>query len=163
MIEILYTNAQSICNKKNELELVVYDNEPDLVLITETWCHKDRLDITDAFLKIDGYEIVSELRRDRNDTVLGRGGGILVYKKIGLDVFINDDNSSFNQFCSFDIMNGNEKLTFYVIYHSPNSSKENTSELCQLLEKTKENNFNVLIGDFNLPDIDWNNSTAGPK
>ena len=163
MIEILYTNAQSICNKKNELELVVYDNEPDLVLITETWCHKDRLDITDAFLEIDGYEIVSELRQDRNDTVLGRGGGILVYKKIGLDVFINDDNSSFNQFCSFDIMNGNEKLTFYVIYHSPNSSKENTSELCQLLEKTKENNFNVLIGDFNLPDIDWNNSTAGPK
>jgi hypothetical protein len=43
---ILYTNAQSIINKVNELSVVVADLEPDLILVTETWCNDS---ITNAY------------------------------------------------------------------------------------------------------------------
>jgi hypothetical protein len=69
---ILYLNAQSIVNKVNELGVVVADLEPDLILITETWCNST---ITDAYLSINGYEIQQDLRKDRRDTCDGRGEG----------------------------------------------------------------------------------------
>ena len=65
-MSILYTNAQSIVNKINELRSVVYDMKPDLVLIDESWTHKK---ITKAYLNIDGYDLCS--RVDREDTTDG--------------------------------------------------------------------------------------------
>jgi hypothetical protein len=51
---ILYLNAQSLVNKINELNVVAADLEPDLIMITETWCNNI---ISDAYLNIKGYEI----------------------------------------------------------------------------------------------------------
>ena len=73
-IQILYTNAQSICNKMDELKAHIVDLSPDIIMITESWTHSG---ITNAFLTIDGYTIVE--RHDRQDTTDGRGGGLLVY------------------------------------------------------------------------------------
>jgi hypothetical protein len=69
---ILYANAQSIVSKINDLTATAAVVEPDLILLTETWCHKD---INNAFLSLPGYELMDELRRDRDDTREGRGGG----------------------------------------------------------------------------------------
>jgi hypothetical protein len=48
-------------------------------------------------------------------------------------------------------------LTINLIYRSPNSNNENLDKLCNVLENSKENEFNLFIGDFNMPDIDWKN------
>ena len=52
-----------------------------------------------------------------------------------------------------------EKDTFLIggVYRSPQSSTENNDLLLDLLQKAKGANFsNILImGDFNLPDINW--------
>ena len=50
-LDIIYTNAQSIDNKIDELRSTVCDLNPDLVLIDESWTNKD---ITKAHLGIDG-------------------------------------------------------------------------------------------------------------
>ena len=68
-MSILYTNAQSIVNKINELRSVVVTIKPDIILINETWTHQD---ITNAYLHIKGYELSA--RKDRTDTQDGRGG-----------------------------------------------------------------------------------------
>ena len=75
-LKILYTNAQSVQNKVNELCGVASDLEPDIILLTETWCNTN---ISNSQLKVPGYDMITELRQDRVDTQQGIGGGLLVY------------------------------------------------------------------------------------
>jgi hypothetical protein len=49
-------------------------------------------------------------------------------------------------------MMGNS-LNFVLTYRSPSTREENTIELCNLLPGFEHNM--VLIGDINMPDIDW--------
>ena len=69
--------------KVGELSCVADMLKPDIILVTESWCNGD---ITDAYLSIDGYELIPDLRMDRENTAGGRGGGLLVYAKNGLKV-----------------------------------------------------------------------------
>jgi hypothetical protein len=116
---ILYLNAQSIAGKINELGATAAELEPDLILITESWCNEN---VTNAFLSISGYELQHDLRRDRTDTKDGRGGGLLVYSKQGLKILASDNQNDFNQYCKFDV----HDTTLYLVYRPPNSSQQNT-------------------------------------
>ena len=70
-MNILYLNAQSIVKKVDELGCVSELLKPDLILVTKSWCNEDR---TNAYLTIHGYELVPDLRMDRDNTARGRGG-----------------------------------------------------------------------------------------
>jgi hypothetical protein len=87
---------------------------PDIILVTESWCHSE---ISNAFLAIDGYEIQPDLRMDREDTAGGRGGGLLVYGKSGLTILKLDKEVELQQYCVFKVSD----VTFYLIYRSPNA------------------------------------------
>ena len=78
-----YTNAQSIGSKLGELAAVTQDLEPDIILLTETWCNST---ITNASLTLENYNLESDLRHDRNDTTAGIGGGLLVYSRKDLRI-----------------------------------------------------------------------------
>ena len=143
---VLYLNSQSIVNKINELGCVTSDLEPDLVLVTETWCNSD---VNNAYLDIPGYELLPDLRMDRCDTDRGRGGGLLVYAKRGLQVLSCDSGADFVQHCKFVTCG----VTFYLIYRSPNSPVAELTKLAELIRHAEKNC--VIIGDFNLPQIDW--------
>ncbi len=67
----------------NDLLCVAGSLNPDIIMITESWCNSD---VSDAFLLIDGYELQLDLRADREDPAQGRGGGLLVYAKSGMKV-----------------------------------------------------------------------------
>ena len=70
-LKLMYSNMQSMNNKMGELRAVVDMEKPDIIALTETWTNEC---ISDAFLSLDGYDMVE--RRDRTDTAGGRGGGI---------------------------------------------------------------------------------------
>ena len=65
-------NARSILNKKNELDIMVYEIKPHIIGITESWANND---ITDAELGLEGYVMF------RKDRMGRRGGGVLLYIK----------------------------------------------------------------------------------
>jgi len=44
-------------NKINDLQILINDSDPDLILITETWCNED---ISNAMLNVTGYFIEPE-------------------------------------------------------------------------------------------------------
>ena len=157
----LYFNAQSLASKLDELSASVVINNPDIIIITETWCN---FNIADSILTINGYFIEPNLRIDRLDTANGIGGGILVYLRTGLKVLCLDNNSDFNQFCQFKLISNNasETLTFTVIYRSPNSSKQNTEKLCDIIN-CLSGEKNIIIGDFNFPLVDWTHNLADSK
>ncbi len=60
----MYTNAQRVIGKVNELACTVSDLNPDLILLTETWCNNE---ITNAYLTIPGFEVQTDLRVDRSN------------------------------------------------------------------------------------------------
>ena len=154
-MNILYLNARSINRKLNDLELLASDKKPDLILITETWLNDST---PNSILNIPNYYIDSELRIDRSDTLNGIGGGLLVYVRIGLTVLSCDNKSAFNQYCNFKLLNDDNSTNFNVtlFYRSPNSTSANTELLCDIIDNLNENELNVLVGDFNMPEIDWN-------
>ena len=158
---VLYTNARSISSKLSDLSTLISEHDPDLILITESWCNKDT---TNAFLNVPGYYIDPDLRLDRIDTANGIGGGLLVYIKDGLDVLPIDNTSNFNQYKQFAVKSSNNctnDLNITLIYRSPNSSSDNTKLLCDIIEHSPKNG--LIIGDFNLPKIDWNTGIGDSK
>ena len=54
-----------------------------------------------------------------------------------------------------------EEVSLHVVYRSPNSIKENDDALCKWFKEMA--GINILIGDFNLPDVDWQNGKAGSR
>ena len=125
--------------KVDELAGVAVTLQPDIILISESWCNSE---ISDAHLSVDGYEVQPDLRVDRQDTAQGRGGGLLVYVRNGLKVLTCDRNISFHQYCKFSVAD----VTLYLIYRSPNAPAQSILELEQLVRAAEKNS--VLIGDF---------------
>jgi len=132
--------------------VIAADLVPDIIVLTETWCKED---VTNAFLDVPGYELQADLRRDREDTANGVGGGLLVYARQGLVVLPGDDLGNFNQYTNFKIMTGNEILHFILLYRPPSAGQSSIDNLTNLLSNVKDNTGTILIGDFNLPEIDW--------
>ena len=152
-------------NKINDLQILINDSDPDLILITETWCNED---ISNAMLNVTGYFIEPELRLDRTDTMNGIGGGLLVYAKENLVVKPVQIDNDFNMFRRFEVLRSESKdderfetkpnLTITLVYRPPRSRTENINELCKLFRNSGDNS--ILIGDFNFPMINWDELTS---
>ena len=71
-IHVLLINARSVVNKIIQMRVLVYKYNPDIVLITESWC---TVNITDSSLYVTGYDL---FRKDRYTSM---GGGCLAYVK----------------------------------------------------------------------------------
>jgi hypothetical protein len=111
--------------------------------------------VADAALSLAEYNLETDLRRDRNDTNGGIGGGLLVYTRNEIRILPCDsyNDNEFNQFCSFRISTPGEQLNLILAYRPPSSPYMNTAALCDLLKKL--NNNCILIGDINMPGINW--------
>ena len=130
------------------------DKNPDIILITESWCNPD---IDNAFLSIDGYELQTELRIDRGDTKRGRGGGLLTYVKSGLQVMKMDLECQYVQCSKFKIRD----IVVYLLYRSPNAQPEAMAELTHLVKNAEKSS--IIFGDFNLPEINWESGTTAAR
>ena len=155
-VKVMFTNCQSVVNKICELRALVALENPDVVALTETWTNEN---IDNGYLQIVDYEII--VRKDRVDTDRGRGGGLLVYVRKSIDALNTDINTEFNQCASISIKCKSEDVNIHVIYRSPNSNKSNDDALNNWVKELR--GTNVLIGDFNFPDIDWANGTSGSR
>ena len=154
VVNILYTNAQSIVNKIDELKIHVSELKPDIILICEAWTHEE---ITNAYLHIDGYSL--ESRVDRKDTTDGRGGGLLAYFKLGMKPLPIDDVilESFNQCLGLKIpWNKSDVISLMLAYRTHKRSGDDNSNTLRLCEAVKSlSGSSLVIGDINLPGIDW--------
>ena len=114
-------------------------------------------------INIDGYYIDNDLRKDRNDTALGRGGGLIVYVRNDVTVNSISEGNDFNQYCKFSVkLNAKCRPLFVtLIYRSPNATSENTLKLANLIEKSERNS--LMIGDFNLPNLCLASMTSDAK
>lgn len=75
-LKCVYTNARSMGNKQEELEVIVCQANYDLVAITESWWDHSH----DCSAVMDGYKLFRMERQGRN------GGGVVLYIKDCFDV-----------------------------------------------------------------------------
>ena len=153
-------NAQSLNNKLNEFKLLVNERKPDIISITESWAKETT---TDSIFALQGYTMY------RDDKKSGPGGGALLYvnEKIEQRVCKVLNTMPFeNSTWCWIISKGGSKILVGSVYRSPNSSGGNDELLNQVLLKANEvagGNRLVILGDFNLPNIDWINDELRPN
>ena len=66
-INIYYTNADSLIKKKDELDIVIQERNPDMIVITEVYPKTSKsTDISESELVIKGYAMIqSETRKKK--------------------------------------------------------------------------------------------------
>ena len=87
-----------------------------------------------------------------------QGRGILVYINENIDYSLSTNNSSFCENLFLKIKIGRNIINFGVLHRSPNSTKEKNHQLKNLianLNETQSNDPTLIVGDTNLPQIDW--------
>jgi hypothetical protein len=83
-----------------------------------------------VYLKLPGYDLQPELRKDRSDMAIGRG--LLVDVKDGLGILPVDNILAVGQcwlYCSLKFSDGQGGINFSLMYRSPNNAPETTNIL----------------------------------
>ena len=154
-IHCIYTNAQSLYNKLSELRQRCHA-ETKLIAITESWLSPS---ITDGEIFIPNMNI---FRADRPNE---RGGGVALYLHSSFQANVLSDpvldKSTDTLWCSVNLAN-HDKWLIGVIYRPPNSDPSRDSSLLDALERALSLRYThvLLMGDFNLPQIDFTSSAV---
>jgi len=151
-LNILYTNAQSVRNKMDELRATAIELNPCMIGITESWTNNQT---EQCLLIIPGY--APPIRQDRVDTSDGRGGGVLLYLREDLSYVEIHPSTQFTNsvWISLSVRN-NHHVTVGVVYRSPNSDTDNNENLVKLVDEMCSRGQQIIVmGDFNYPNIDW--------
>jgi len=150
-LKVLYSNVDSLINKRTELLHVMEDGDFDLIVFTEV-LPKNCKSIQECELYIDNYDLFIRS--------LSSGRGVAIYVKSSLKANLVDDLTE-DEFiesvwCRIKLVN-TDSLLVGAIYRSPSSSEDNNRRLNELLIRaTSVNDSHLLVaGDFNFKDIDW--------
>ena len=129
--------------KLSSFQTFIYSHEYDIIAITETWLTKNIFD--NEILPIN-YTIY---RNDRGS----RGGGVLfaVWDNIISKVLPSPTNVEMLTL-EVEVL---QKIVISVVYLPPNPSLLLIQSLSSHLFQFQGSRNIVLLGDFNLPDINW--------
>ena len=165
-LNIFYTNASGLINKLDELKIILSKSpDIDIICISETHLNSD---ILDSELNINGYEFFRkdrdfdiELESANDPTDVSGGGGSIIYFKESIHVLLDDDFYKIApDSLAVKLISDMGEIYIACIYRSMNLSKSKNNELLSCLTKlcNEKNVFEtLLVGDFNLPDISWEN------
>lgn len=133
--------------------------KPQIIGLTEIKAKNQIYEVSDTEFEINNFDMFMNNKPKR---------GIIMYfdKKLNARECSELNNSQFDEslWCSYK---GAQDETVLVgcIYHSPNSSEENTKLLFNLLKHEEISKYNkiLIMGDFNYPDIKWDGSWSGER
>ena len=150
-------------NKRHELLVMIEKNNPDVICITEVIPKKLRIKVQPSELKIDGFDCFSNIQNNIEDV---RGTVLYVreqYKAQQLILPKKQAEVAETVWCEIPLI-GSDKFLIGGIYRSPNSTAENNTALNELLiDITNKRTHVLLMGDFNLPEINWEELSAPGK
>ncbi len=149
----MYTNADSLPNKIDELMGLIDIHKPDIIAITEVKPKNLKQSLTKPNLKLDSYEILPH-----QNCFADGGRGVCIYIHESLAGNYREITSTWSgESVWIKIINTHNKITkFGCIYRSPNADTTTNEALCQDFRSLANENIDtVIIGDFNFPEIDW--------
>ncbi|GAB0182550.1 hypothetical protein GRJ2_000720300 [Grus japonensis] len=151
-LKCFYTNACSMRNKREELEAFAQSQCYDATGISETWWEES----CDWCAVMDGYRL---FRRDRQGR---RCWGVGLYGTEGLDCTeLSVGNDTVGSLWVRIKGQANKGDVIVGVYYRPPSQDDATDELFfKELREASRSTALVFIGDFNLPDVNWEHHTA---
>jgi hypothetical protein len=150
----MYSNVDSLLNKRNELTARIAEESPDIIALTEIYPNNfDHSGLDRCELNIDGFEMyLGESGIDSNR-------GVILYIKSSLGPQSCDSltNHPFRESVWADITFRGDKLLLGCVYRSPNCTEECNQRLTDLITTASELNYKymLIMGDFNMRAIDW--------
>lgn len=137
-------------NKSDHLESIILGYQPHIVVITETWLHEG-IDDEDVFPPL--YRV---FRRDRST----RGGGVAVLVKHGIDTsFLTQIER--HESLALKLSCFGRSFLVIAVYRAPNSPPQFLRELSDFMNDFHHDRI-LLIGDLNLPSINWDKPFLNP-
>uniref|UniRef100_A0A0X3PRH0 Endonuclease/exonuclease/phosphatase domain-containing protein n=1 Tax=Schistocephalus solidus TaxID=70667 RepID=A0A0X3PRH0_SCHSO len=149
----MYTNAQSILSKLDELKIHICDLSPDIISVTETWLSQH---VDDREVNMAGYQLFRKDRKER------KGGGVLTYVKSEITVLDKTYKlapTSEAIWLSVKVP-GTSSLDVLTVYRPPRRDPVADAYLLEELEKIATRLDILIMGDFNAPHIDWSLTCA---
>ena len=161
-LKCLYTNADQLMNKMEDLRSMIADDLPDIMIITEVIPKAQKHAISEALLNVDGFQKFTNFSfTEENLGASGRRGVVIyVNDKLETEIINIDTNHEDNLWVKVNLRN-QDSLLCGCIYRTPAKEREKvietTTQVCNMVTKAVgRNDTHVLIcGDFNYPEIDW--------
>ncbi|RLC07615.1 MAG: hypothetical protein DRI57_25640, partial [Deltaproteobacteria bacterium] len=150
----MYTNADSLLNKRRYLDDHIKASQPDVIGITESVPKNVKDQINEVEFTVEGYDMFTNLKCG--------GRGICLYTRKELRASPGDiPESKQAVWCEIRLQN-QDKLLIGCVYRSPNSTSEENKQTNSLLDKGTEakNSHVLLMGDFNHPEINWKETSC---
>ncbi len=160
-IKVMYTNADMLMNKRNELRERANLEWPEIIGINEVkYKNPTGKDIqSKAFeMENDKYEMFKNNLEEKEP---GRGQLIYVDKRLNAERLTLKTPAE--EVLAVQIKRGNgENLIVALFYRSPSSQKENNKKIRQEINELceKYNTEIVMMGDFNYKEINWEEDTG---
>ena len=150
-------------NKRDDLDMAVSNDEPDMVFITEVIPKAQTLPLDPAVLALQGYTLFTNF--DPCESHLGSSGtrGICAYVRESISASeVSFPRTQFKEQLWIQVkMKGNDVLMVGCIYRSPSGdpylSVEHLTDLLRLVCLQNPSHL-CIVGDFNMPQIDWRNN-----
>ena len=166
-LRVLNVNCCKISNKVAEFHAALQYIKPDIVMGTESWLTgikpgknptTDSIANSEIFPK--DYEV---FRNDRNSF----GGGVFILTHKSLTVEEKPELCSNCEINWVKIKLQNLKDLFVGVFYMPHRNMQDALELQKSLnlltsDGSKDRNI-IIAGDFNCPDINWDDNTIKPN
>ena len=152
-LNVFYCNARSIKNKLELLYDIIYHRKYDIICISETWLG---IDFSDGLLDPEG--VFNIYRTDRDSNFACGGVLILVNKRLSsFPVACDDSSLETIEIVACNIKCGKDCCFIIAcVYISPNIKFEQLIKAIAVFETLCGRAIRcILIGDFNLPGINW--------
>ena len=157
----MYANADCLSNKLNELKSVIdsYITHPHLIGVCEIKTKNFRIAPSTTEFSLPGYSLFNS----NVDTQNWRGASLYIsYILTATPIVLRDE------FCesvwATMPLTGSDKLLIGCIYRSPTQQGDvNNARLCNMLLRAsdmKDVSHVLIMGDFNLPLINWSCRTC---
>ena len=157
---MIYTNADQLTNKRDELCMFVAHRKPDIILVTEVIAKAQVNPIAPALLAIHDYTLHTNF--DLSQRNLGSSGvrGIAVYVHHSLhatEVSVGLADYREQLWLMMPLATP-DRLLIGCLYRSPSGDGARSVEmLADILSHAVSAGYShlVIAGDFNLPMVDW--------
>ncbi len=157
-LKCLYTNADQFFNKIFELKARINTFQPDIIAITEVKAKNPKTHYNLAEFTLHGYTMFS---LNLSETA---GRGIIIYTKENLKATEVTLTNTYSEILLVKITyNISKTLHFGCVYRSESGSEDNNLNLLKAIREVCElhGDMTVIVGNFNLPHINWENWSTG--
>lgn len=151
-ISLIYFNANGILSKRTQLEYIIETESPKIVAVVETKLDKYVAD--SSLFPMNKYSVV---RKDRSR----HGGGVMIAASCGVRMLpVNECLTMQSEVISVDIYLSQFEFRLVLVYHPPNSDNMLQVLLDELVVLIANRSNCICVGDFNIPNVQWNTLVA---